>query len=352
MQAVYVLQRRQQPQQPTHSVWASAPSRPSSVVPAQYYATAVRAAHNCQPSMHLPAVSHAASEYYCSMRAATAAAALCRGRPPARTTEVPQHPGNRALGSLHLLQRAAEAVAAQSDCCCAAPPPPIAVRRRASSAARDISPVSASPLEAAEGGPPSPAPSAAMHTAAQAERRPESPCPSPPALAALAGFSCKRCSPSGPASTSQRAFATRADLIAHQRSAHGLELRHVCKVCGAAFGRSGNLNNHVRTVHHRIQPYGCEQCGKRFGEEGNLHKHVKIVHQRQRPFACSMCGKRCGRKNDMLKHVRTVHQALRPYTCGVCGGAFTEKSKLRKHMSRRHAQHAPVAEATSAQPQR
>ena len=55
-----------------------------------------------------------------------------------------------------------------------------------------------------------------------------------------------------------------------------------CAKCHEKFSTKGNLTQHDETVHFKLRKHVCEVCGRAFGQNGHLQLHIRMRHDKVR----------------------------------------------------------------------
>ncbi|XP_066926404.1 zinc finger protein OZF-like [Clytia hemisphaerica] len=143
----------------------------------------------------------------------------------------------------------------------------------------------------------------------------------------IKAFKCQECG---------KCFAEKRKLTSHQRTVHqGIRL-FKCRECSKSFATKSCLVRHQRTVHQGIKAFECQECGKTFGQKTNLTSHQRNVHQGITAFKCQECGKSFGQKTNLTSHQRTVHQGIKAFECQECAKCFGQKTNLSSHQRTVH----------------
>ena len=137
-------------------------------------------------------------------------------------------------------------------------------------------------------------------------------------------FECRLC---------HKMFGYKNNLVAHQRSVHGLEAKTIqeysCKHCKQVIRGKLKLSKHIVSVHPDVAGELCDLCGKSFQTEVKLLRHISVHKSRERNLHCSFCPKKFFRKDILMVHEK-VHTD--PVICIKCGKSFPEQRYLNSHM--------------------
>ncbi len=126
----------------------------------------------------------------------------------------------------------------------------------------------------------------------------------------------------------------------HLKDTHKIELKPVCKYCGARYADYMDLREHVEARHknpdRRIH---CEMCDKQFRYARFYRTHLKRVHfKQQKVKVCEICGEQFKYRKTLQTHGIRKHRDsidLTPYEnslCKICGNYFERKSDLENHL--------------------
>ena len=121
----------------------------------------------------------------------------------------------------------------------------------------------------------------------------------------------------------EKSFKTKRFMLAHQKEAHGEELKkrtysrimdqwtsaNPCSLCGKDFPLQSALNEHLAQVHDDplAKELQCTDCQKWFGTQVMLTNHVRSTHTGERPFKCDFCPKTFATNKNMGAHRKEVH---------------------------------------------
>ena len=137
-------------------------------------------------------------------------------------------------------------------------------------------------------------------------------------------FECRLC---------HKMFGYKNNLVAHQRSVHGLEAKTIqeysCKHCKQVIRGKLKLSKHIISAHPDVAGELCDLCGKSFQTEVKLLRHISVHKSRERNLHCSFCPKKFFRKDILMVHEK-VHTD--PVICIKCGKSFPEQRYLDSHM--------------------
>ncbi len=109
-------------------------------------------------------------------------------------------------------------------------------------------------------------------------------------------FPCPECPAEAPT-----VLATKFDLLAHRRSAHGGANSEKCGVCSARFAGPAELKEH-RVQCHSNRPFACPRCPHRSKTQDKLERHL-VRHVSRDAFRCAHCAKTFAFKNSLKKHL-------------------------------------------------
>ena len=82
-----------------------------------------------------------------------------------------------------------------------------------------------------------------------------------------------------------------------------------CDVCLRRFYNNTKLRNHKARIHEgkTSKDYECPKCHKRFAEKSKLKRHDDTVHLKLRKHVCEVCGRAYGQNAHLQGHIRTQH---------------------------------------------
>ncbi|XP_014234641.1 zinc finger protein 43-like isoform X1 [Trichogramma pretiosum] len=89
-----------------------------------------------------------------------------------------------------------------------------------------------------------------------------------------------------------RAYASKKNLIRHQRIVHPVIKEHPCETCGKIFNFKRNLRAHLWKAH--AKRHRCDACDKTFPSERDFDRHRDLVH----------------RGKSAIRHKRVKHPAV------------------------------------------
>ncbi|CAH2096918.1 unnamed protein product [Euphydryas editha] len=92
----------------------------------------------------------------------------------------------------------------------------------------------------------------------------------------------------------------------HMRT-HSGERSFMCTECPARFLFKSNLNTHILFKHKEPQ-FKCESCHKAFHTKLKLQSHNDVDHLGIKRHICNICGQAFGYRDAMVKHQRRVHK--------------------------------------------
>ena len=96
-----------------------------------------------------------------------------------------------------------------------------------------------------------------------------------------------------------RMFRTKQEATIHYNSAH-LNKKEMCPLCKGWFK---NLYTHIHQTHNNEKKHVCDLCGKAFGKKNDLKVHKDRIHLMKR-YVCPKCGKTISK---IREHLKTVH---------------------------------------------
>lgn len=105
-----------------------------------------------------------------------------------------------------------------------------------------------------------------------------------------------------------------------------------CNECQMAFGRRTLLNIHKRTHIKYDERLKCdfEDCMVRFVKPADKRLHMRLVHLKVKKHICDVCGEAFGAMQT-LRHHRYIHTGEKPYKCTVCGQGFRQQTAMKTH---------------------
>ena len=136
-----------------------------------------------------------------------------------------------------------------------------------------------------------------------------------------------------------KSFSSHQNYRSHVKIIHKNIRKHVCDVCGKAYGHSYQLSYHKVRKHNdgtKPSPYEvvCDTCGEKFPFRYSLLHHINRVHK-EPEFECPKCGLKYRDHNTIKRHIRS-HLKLLPFTCTECASAFSAIENLTTHISVKH----------------
>ncbi|CAH0394853.1 unnamed protein product [Bemisia tabaci] len=124
-------------------------------------------------------------------------------------------------------------------------------------------------------------------------------------------------------------FTSSAELVNHQLTAHNIDRRHICPLCGLRSTSNSNLHKHIRS-HSELRPFKCESCEATFKTKRTLQFH-SATHTDARPFKCNLCSATFKLRHYLNAHMYK-HSTVRSYKCRKCGACFKNRKTLQHHM--------------------
>ncbi|XP_045182521.2 zinc finger protein 236-like [Mercenaria mercenaria] len=105
---------------------------------------------------------------------------------------------------------------------------------------------------------------------------------------------------------------------------------HKCGICGKTFENAGKLHLHEQ-LHTKFKPYACKFCGQKFAKAAQRIEHEKTHNGMEVTHICAVCGSSFTRKYSLKLHMRRWHQEG-PWLCRHCGKASLTQMELKTHL--------------------
>lgn len=105
---------------------------------------------------------------------------------------------------------------------------------------------------------------------------------------------------------------------------------HKCGICGKTFENAGKLHLHEQ-LHTKFKPYACKFCGQKFAKSAQRVEHEKTHNGLEVTHVCAICGSSFTRKYSLKLHMRRWHQEG-PWLCRHCGKASVTQMELKTHL--------------------
>lgn len=109
-------------------------------------------------------------------------------------------------------------------------------------------------------------------------------------------YQCNQCS---------NAFNRGDSLKRHIATTHNGEKKWSCPYCKRNFGQRPHMKMHVDTVHLKKRDHKCH-CGKAFGTRYNLTAHQRTHQQTPKKHLCIVCKKSFALKSSLARHQRSA----------------------------------------------
>lgn len=107
-------------------------------------------------------------------------------------------------------------------------------------------------------------------------------------------YHCKQC---------PNAFNRGDSLKRHIATTHRGEKKWRCPYCQRDFGQRPHMKMHIDTVHLKKRDHKCH-CGKAFGTRYNLSAHQRTHQQTPKKHLCIVCNKSFALKSSLARHQR------------------------------------------------
>lgn len=107
-------------------------------------------------------------------------------------------------------------------------------------------------------------------------------------------YHCKQC---------PNAFNRGDSLKRHIATTHRGEKKWRCHYCQRDFGQRPHMKMHIDTVHLKKRDHKCH-CGKAFGTRYNLTAHQRTHQQTPKKHVCGVCNKSFALKSSLARHQR------------------------------------------------
>lgn len=107
-------------------------------------------------------------------------------------------------------------------------------------------------------------------------------------------YHCKQC---------PNAFNRGDSLKRHIATTHRGEKKWTCSYCHRNFGQRPHMKMHIDTVHLKKRDHKCH-CGKAFGTRYNLTAHQRTHQQTPKKHMCLVCKKSFALKSSLARHQR------------------------------------------------
>lgn len=107
-------------------------------------------------------------------------------------------------------------------------------------------------------------------------------------------YHCKQC---------PNAFNRGDSLKRHIATTHRGEKKWRCSYCQRDFGQRPHMKMHIDTVHLKKRDHKCH-CGKAFGTRYNLTAHQRTHQQIPKKHLCGVCNKSFALKSSLARHQR------------------------------------------------
>lgn len=115
-------------------------------------------------------------------------------------------------------------------------------------------------------------------------------------------FQCDQC---------PNAFNRVDSLKRHIATTHRKEKKWSCEVCHKNFGQRPHMKMHIDTVHLKKRDHICH-CGKAFGTRYNLNAHQRTHLQTPKKHLCLVCKKSFALKSSLARHQRNASHTPPP----------------------------------------
>lgn len=99
------------------------------------------------------------------------------------------------------------------------------------------------------------------------------------------------------------AFNRVDSLKRHVATTHRGEKKWMCNYCQRNFGQRPHMKMHIDTVHLKKRDHKCH-CGKAFGTRYNLTAHQRTHEQTPKKHVCLVCKKSFALKSSLARHQR------------------------------------------------
>lgn len=134
--------------------------------------------------------------------------------------------------------------------------------------------------------------------------------------------------------TCGRHYASRGNLLRHQRAAGHLVGAFRCATCGDRFESRLALSSHCTQVHKGDRQHSCLVCGSVYASRDSLRNHQRQTGHSSGTHTCEDCGLRFETGRGAASHRWQIHGKSPARKCPVCGSEFTPKRKNTRYCSR------------------
>ncbi|XP_014471752.1 PREDICTED: zinc finger protein draculin-like [Dinoponera quadriceps] len=141
----------------------------------------------------------------------------------------------------------------------------------------------------------------------------------------------------------QEKFYFVSRLVAHLRTAHGIDRPFSCAICGKSYPQQFMLNAHVKKS-HTPKTVPCGECSFMGVSAIDVERHLKRAH-RALKFTCEICSENFDDKDALVAHT-TMHNFTQYQRCSACDSVFDDVCRLKEHNRLHHYDPATAGDKT------